>query len=79
MQNLLEDLKDALFSDASLFEGGELLRNAVIERALTMDPSFLALLMASDPIRKHFFVEISGACVFDKVAFQQVTPGTPFL
>lgn len=79
MQNLLEDLKAALFVDASLFEGGELLKNAVIERALGMDPKFIAMLLASDALRSHFFIEAGGAQVFDKVAFQRFVSNKAFL
>jgi adenine-specific DNA-methyltransferase len=79
MQDMVEALKTALESDASLFEGGELLKNAIIERALRMDPAFLEMLTASDTIREHFFIEVNGALIFDKVAFQRFVSNKAFL
>ncbi len=79
MQNMIEALKTALEPDASLFEGGELLKNAVIERALRMDPALLEMLTASDTIREHFFIEVSGTLIFDKVAFQRFVSNKAFL
>lgn len=79
MQNLIEDLKKALTPDASLFEGADLLKNAVIERALKMDPELIGMLLSSDSIRAHFFTEAGGALVFDKVAFQRFVSNKAFL
>ncbi len=79
MQDMIEALKTALEPDASLFEGGELLKNAVIERALRMDPALLEMLTASDTIREHFFIEVNGALIFDKVAFQRFVSNKAFL
>ena len=79
MQNLIEDLKKALHSDASLFEGGDLLKNAVIERALRMDSNLITMLVGSEGLRAHFFTEAGGALVFDKVAFQRFVSNKAFL
>lgn len=79
MQNLIDDLKEALAPDASLFEGGELLKNAVIERALRMDPDLIGMLVASDRLKSHFFTDAGGVLVFDKVAFQRFVSNKAFL
>lgn len=79
MQNLIEDLKNALSPDASLFEGDDLLKNAVIERALKMDSQLIGMLLSSDSIRAHFFTESGGTLVFDKVAFQRFVSNKAFL
>lgn len=79
MQNLIDDLKDALAPDASLFEGGDLLKNAVIERALRMDPELIDMLVASDRLKSHFFTDAGGVLVFDKVAFHRFVSNKAFL
>lgn len=79
MQNLIDDLKEALLPDASLFEGGELLKNAVIERALRMDPELIGMLVASHRLKSHFFTDVGGVLVFDKVAFQRFVSNKAFL
>lgn len=79
MQNMIVDLKEALSSDASLFEGGDLLKNAVIERALRMDPELIGMLVASDRLKSHFFTDAGGVLIFDKVAFQRFVSNKAFL
>lgn len=79
MQNLLEDLKKSLSPDASLFEGDDLLKNVVIERALRMDPALIGMLAGSESLRAHFFAEAAGILVFDKVAFQRFVSNKAFL
>ena len=79
MQNLLKDLKSLLQQDQSLISEGVILKNAVIEAALNMDPKLLALLMQSDKIRAHFFTEVAGVLVFDKTKFQDFVSNKAFL
>ncbi|TCP58470.1 hypothetical protein EV663_12517 [Rhodovulum bhavnagarense] len=62
MQNLIDDLKEALAPDASLFEGGDLLKSVVIERALQMDPDLIGMLVTSDRLKSHFFTEAVPPC-----------------
>ncbi len=59
-QNLLNELTELLQSKQSFISDGEILKNAVIEAALSMRPDFLELLMQSDSIKKHFFREVGG-------------------
>jgi adenine-specific DNA-methyltransferase len=79
MQNLLVDLTELLQSDQSFISDGAILKNAVIEAALNMDPSLLELLMQSPKIKAHFFTEVSGALIFDKVKFQGFVLNKAFL
>lgn len=79
MQNLMKDLEALLEKEPSLLSDGEILKNAVIERALKMDAEFLALLMQSELIKRHFFPDIEGTLVFDKVKFQEFVSNKAFL
>ena len=79
MQNLLDDLTELLKADHAFISDGSILKNAVIEAALSLDPRLLELLMQSDRIKTHFFTEVAGALVFDKVRFQDFVSNKAFL
>ncbi len=79
MQNLINDLEALLQQDQSLISDGHILKNAVIERAAKMDAGLLRLLMQSETIRKHFFVEVDGTLIFDKARFQDFVSNKSFL
>jgi len=79
MQNLLDELKELLQADQAFISDGAILKNAVIEAALNMDPRLLALLMQSPTIKAHFFTEVADALVFDKVKFQSFVSNKAFL
>ncbi|MDR5875125.1 site-specific DNA-methyltransferase [Vreelandella gomseomensis] len=79
MQNLLKDLEALLQRDQSFISDGAILKNAVVEAALNMDTRLLELLMQSETIKEHFFTEVAGALVFDKVKFQDFVSNKAFL
>ena len=79
MQNLLDELTGLLQAEQSFISDGAILKNAVIEAALNMDPRLLELLMQSDTIKAHFFTPVAGALVFDKVKFQDFVSNKAFL
>lgn len=79
MQNLLDDLTDLLRADQSFISDGAILKNAVIEAALRMDPRLLKLLLKSTKIKKHFFTKVDSVLVFDKVKFQRFVSNKEFL
>lgn len=79
MQNLLSELTDLLQREQSYISDGAILKNAVIEAALKMDAALLELLMQSETIKGHFFSEVAGALVFDKVRFQDFVSNKAFL
>jgi adenine-specific DNA-methyltransferase len=79
LQNLLKDLENLLQQDQSFISDGAILKNAVVEAALNMEPRLLELLMQSYTIRAHFFTEVAGALVFDKVKFQDFVSNKSFL
>ncbi|MBL4543545.1 MAG: site-specific DNA-methyltransferase [Rhodobacteraceae bacterium] len=79
MQNLRDDLTKLLQAEQAFISDGAILKNAVIEAALNMDARLLELLMQSDTIKAHFFTEVAGALVFDKVKFQDFVSNKAFL
>jgi adenine-specific DNA-methyltransferase len=79
MQNLLDDLKEALEKDENLLVEGQLNKALIEQKALALDKDFLKLLLDSDSLKKHFFEDIDGTLVFDKVKFQQFIHNKSFL
>jgi len=79
MQNLYNNLKDLLQQDERLVVDGKLLKNKIIELALAMDGSLLKLLLSNAGIKKHFFSDVEGVLVFDKIKFQKFISNKQFL
>lgn len=79
MQNLLDELKKLLEKDKRLVVDGKLLKNKIVELALNLDPELLHLLLSNESIKKHFFVEVDGMLVFDKIKFQRFVSNKQFL
>ena len=79
MQNLLEELKSTLEIDDRLVIDGKLNKNKIVEMALALDGELLALLLKNDTIKKHFFKEVSGTLIFDKIEFQRSVSNKQFL
>ncbi len=79
MQNLLQDLVNLLEQDDRLVVNEQLLKNKVIELALALDSGLIRLLLSSEVIRSHFFQDVDGILVFDKIKFQQFVSNKAFL
>lgn len=79
MQNLLQDLVELLNQDDRLVVDGQLLKNKIVELALALDASLIRLLLSHKGIRRHFFVDIDGVLVFDKIKFQLFVGNKEFL
>jgi adenine-specific DNA-methyltransferase len=79
MQNLLNDLTELLSKDDRLVSDGRLLKNKVIELALGMDRELIKQLLTSKSITNHFFMDIDGVFVFDKIKFQKFVSNKEFL
>lgn len=79
MQNLLNDLIKLLEQDDRLVAEGKLLKNKIVELSLALDPALILLLLKHEGIRRHFFVEVEGVMVFDKIKFQQFVSNKQFL
>jgi len=78
-QNLLNDLKDALEKDKNLMVDGQMNKALIEQKALALDNDFLKLILDSDSLKKHFFADVDGTLVFDKVKFQQFVQNKSFL
>lgn len=79
MQNLLENLKRILEQDDRFVVDGKLLKNKVVEAGLQLDPGLVKLLLKDEFLKNHFFQDIEGVLVFDKVKFQQFVSNKEFL
>ena len=80
MNSLYSTLIETLKQKADFFsESGELLRNAVYEAAMKMDSSLIKLLLNNEATKKHFFTDVDGVLVFDKVGFGWVINNKEFL
>jgi len=79
MQNLLSDLTVLLKKDERFVAEGKLLKNPVTEAALQLDPVLLKLLLSNKTMKKHFFRDVEGVLVFDKIEFQKFVSNKSFL
>ena len=79
MQNLFSDLKNLLQSNEKFCANGVLFKNKVVEMALEMDAELLQILLTHEGLKKHFFIDVAGILVFDKIKFQQFVNNKEFL
>ncbi len=80
MTKFYETVLDVLKQDNRFFtEEGILLRNAVYEAAMQMDTNLIHLLLENEITKEHFFKEVDGIAVFDKVGFGWVVNNREFL
>jgi len=86
MENLLEQLERLLIENDRLFDqenkpviNGKLAKNKVVELALKLNPTLLKVLLSNESIKKHFFAEVDGILVFDKIKFQKFVSNKSFL
>jgi adenine-specific DNA-methyltransferase len=79
MQNILKQLTQCLQQDKRLVIDGKLVKNKIVELALTLDESLIKLLLKNASIKKHFFRELDGVLIFDKVEFQKFVSNKQFL
>lgn len=80
MNSFYETVLGVLMQDNRFFtEDGRLLRNAVYEAAMQMDTNLIHLLLANDITKAHFFKEVDGITVFDKIGFGWVVNNREFL
>lgn len=77
---LTDELKKLLRIDSEFCtEDGELLKNSIVEAALEVRPSLIARLLSNDLLKRHFFTEVEGVLVFDKIKFQKFVMNKSFL
>lgn len=79
MQNLINDLKEALKSDERLVIEGNLNKAKIEDLALNLDVDLIKLLLKNDHLKQHFFQEADGMLIFDKIKFQKFISNKSFL
>ena len=60
-------------------DDGTLIKNKIVEDALTLQPALLKHLLSNEVMKKNFFSEIDEMLVFDKIKFQQFIMNKSFL
>jgi len=76
----LDILESTLLKDERFVaEDGKVLKAKVYDAAMAMDESLLRLLLSEPKIKSHFFKDINGTLVFDKVQFAWVLNSREFL
>lgn len=55
-------------------DDGTLLKNRIVEDALSLNPLLVKLLLGNDKIKAVFFQDVEGVVVFDKVSFNASFP-----
>lgn len=60
-------------------DDGTLLKNRIVEDALSLNPLLVKSLLGNDNIKAVFFQDVEGVVVFDKVKFQRFVSDTQFL
>lgn len=79
MQNLQTDLIDLLKEEENLVVDGQLNKTKVVEAVLKLDPKLIKILIGDSTFKKHFFQDVDGVLVFDKIAFQRFVNNKSFL
>lgn len=60
-------------------DDGTLLKNRIIEDALSINPLLIKQLLSHTGLKNNFFTEVDGVFVFDKVKFQRFVMNKSFL
>ena len=60
-------------------EDGQLIKNSLVEAALSLQPNLIKLLLDNDELSACFFSDVEGIKVFDKVKFQRFVMNKSFL
>ena len=76
---LFDHIKNVLSEEEAFCKEGQLFKNTVVEAGLRLDPALLSLLLKDPKAKKHFFSEVEGIAVFDKVKFQKFISNKQFL
>lgn len=79
MLPIINALTNVLQADERLVIDGKLAKNKIVELALNLDAALLKLLLSDEKLRNHFFQDVDGILIFDKVAFQRFVNNKSFL
>ncbi len=78
--NMFHELERLLRMDSRYCtDDGTLLKNRIIEDALSVNPLLIKQLLAHTGLKNNFFTEVDGVLVFDKVKFQRFVMNKSFL
>ena len=58
---------------------GQLIKNSIVEAALSLQPKLIKLLLDNEELSANFFSDVEGVKVFDKVKFQRFVMNKSFL
>ncbi|MDE7418709.1 MAG: site-specific DNA-methyltransferase [Muribaculaceae bacterium] len=77
----LQDKLVAVLRNLSIYcsEDGILLKNKIVADAHNLNPTLLKALLADTSLKEHFFEDVDGITVFDKVKFQRFVSNKNFL
>jgi adenine-specific DNA-methyltransferase len=79
MQNLQNELIELLKTQDNLVIDGQLNKNKIIELGLKVESQLISLLVKNGTFKNHFFIEVDGVLVFDKIKFQRFVNNKSFL
>lgn len=78
--NLYHELEQLLrMNSRYCMDDGRLLKNQIVEDALSIQPLLLKELLGNEKMKKVFFTDVEGVMVFDKIKFQRFVSDTQFL
>lgn len=78
--NLYHELEQLLrMNSRYCMDDGRLLKNRIVEDALSIQPILVKELLGNKKMKKAFFTDVEGIMVFDKVKFQRFVSDTQFL
>lgn len=77
----LQDKLVAVLRNLSIYcsEDGILLKNKIVADVHNLNPTLLKALLADSSLKEHFFEDVDGITVFDKVKFQRFVSNKNFL
>lgn len=79
MQNLYNDLKELLLQHEPYIIDDKLNKPKIEDDGLNLDVGLLTLLLQNTKLKKHFFQDVHGVMVFDKVKFPRFINNKQFL
>ena len=78
--NLYHELEQLLrMNSRYCMDDGRLLKNQIVEDALSIQPLLVKELLGNEKMKKVFFTDVEGVMVFDKIKFQRFVSDTQFL
>lgn len=78
--NLYHELEQLLrMNSRYCMDDGRLLKNQIMEDALSIQPLLVKELLGNEKMKKVFFTDVEGVMVFDKIKFQRFVSDTQFL